>query len=144
VASTQRREGGTGLGLAISQQLILLMGGHIAVVSEPGKGSTFSFEIDAPAVAAAPASVPSQATAVEPERAEDAGMAVPPADEIEALWHLAQIGNMRRIREHADHLRGLDPAYASFAHRLDTLARGYHSKQLAAFVARFRSEDAVP
>jgi hypothetical protein len=71
-------------------------------------------------------------------------MAVPPAAEIEELWQMALIGNMRRIREQASYLRGLDPAYGPFANRLDTLAQGYHSKQVAAFVARFRAENAVP
>jgi hypothetical protein len=71
-------------------------------------------------------------------------MAVPPADEIEALWQMTRIGNMRRIREQAAYLRGLDPAYAPFANRVDALAQGYHSKQLVAFVARYRTEDEAP
>ena len=272
VATAQRREGGTGLGLAISQQLVQLMGGRIAVASAPGKGSTFSFEIDVPVAAASPAAAAPHETLVgyegerrrllvvddvpqnramlldllqdtgfivaaastgreslvllesfkpdlilmdvmmpvmdgnettrqirhmpgwgdvpiiavtasaspederksraagasaflakpvdhdlllrtigrllalqwitghpAPEGGEDAALAVPPADEIEALWQLAQIGNMRKIRERAAYLRGLDPAYAPFANRLDALAQGYHSKQLVAFVARFRN-----
>ena len=45
-ASTTRKFGGTGLGLAISRQLCELMGGHMAVDSEPGRGSTFSFVVE--------------------------------------------------------------------------------------------------
>ena len=37
--------GGTGLGLAVCQRLVLMMGGEIAVTSEEGKGSTFSFTL---------------------------------------------------------------------------------------------------
>jgi CheY-like chemotaxis protein/HPt (histidine-containing phosphotransfer) domain-containing protein/anti-sigma regulatory factor (Ser/Thr protein kinase) len=46
--STTRKYGGTGLGLAICRRLVDMMGGSIHVESFPGKGASFSVEIDLP------------------------------------------------------------------------------------------------
>ncbi|HEV2479265.1 MAG TPA: ATP-binding protein [Puia sp.] len=44
-ADITRKYGGTGLGLTICHQLLLMQGGTIAVESEPGNGTAFSFRL---------------------------------------------------------------------------------------------------
>ncbi|MBD3220186.1 response regulator, partial [bacterium] len=46
--SSTRRHGGTGLGLTICQELTQMMGGEIALTSEPGEGSRFAFALTLP------------------------------------------------------------------------------------------------
>jgi signal transduction histidine kinase len=43
--STTKKFGGTGLGLTISNKLLQLMNSELQLISEPGKGSTFFFEV---------------------------------------------------------------------------------------------------
>ncbi|SFD39880.1 sensor histidine kinase [Massilia yuzhufengensis] len=51
-ASTSRRYGGTGLGLATSREIARLLDGELTVQSEERRGSTFTFYLPQPRVAA--------------------------------------------------------------------------------------------
>jgi signal transduction histidine kinase/DNA-binding NarL/FixJ family response regulator len=68
---------------------------------------------------------------------------IPPADELEVLHALAQVGDMRDIRERAGYLRTLDPRYEEFAAHLESLAARYQSKAIAAFIEQYRGARSV-
>ena len=69
---------------------------------------------------------------------KDAGpIMVPPEDAIEALYHLARLGNMQDILRWANHLDALDKRYQPFANQLRVLAKGYQSKAVLNFAKHY-------
>ncbi len=60
--SSTRSFGGTGLGLALVRRLLARMGAHLQARSQPGRGSTFWFDLPVAPSAAAPARWPAAAT----------------------------------------------------------------------------------
>ena len=125
-----RRHGGTGLGLAICARLARLMGGSIAVDSEPGRGSLFHVRLRLPDCA--PSAVPeSTAAAVTPalEPAEGDNRAWRDLDSNELLERLggdqALMGELvaMLVEDTLPRLDELDRAFlARDAARIDLLA----------------------
>ena len=125
-----RRHGGTGLGLAICARLARLMGGSIAVDSEPGRGSLFHVRLRLPDCA--PSAVPeSTAAAVTPalEPAEGDNRAWRDLDSNELLERLggdqALMGELvaMLVEDTLPRLDELDQAFlARDAARIDLLA----------------------
>jgi len=77
------------------------------------------------------------ASRVQGAAGEDGDMVPPPPDEMEVLRGLALAGNMRSIRDRADHVRGLDLRYAAFAAQLQALADGYQSSAITTMIERY-------
>ncbi|MGZ6123603.1 MAG: ATP-binding protein [Myxococcales bacterium] len=118
-SSATRRFQGTGIGLSIVKQLITLHGGRIAVVSEPGRGSTFVVNLPgAPkaAMAAAPSSAPElprvrlQPTLPAPARSigEEGARVALVEDNADLLGYLAhELGRWYRVWPFSDSSRAL-------------------------------------
>lgn len=67
-------------------------------------------------------------------------MILPPHEEMEILYHLARLGNMRKIQEQAAYLQQLDEKYSVFANKLMGLAQRFEAEKIMAFVEQHYSQ----
>jgi CheY-like chemotaxis protein len=81
-----------------------------------------------------------QPTQESPEDATTGPLIPPPMEEIEVLYELALLGNMRDIAKRAAHVEALDEKYASFARTLRQLARGFESQAILKLVMEYRKK----
>ncbi len=125
----QAVNGGTGLGLFIAQRIVGAMGGELAVASQPGAGTTFSFPVVAPAVGHALVPVSELVRRFQPGDDAEPEIAAPvmqgpPADALDTLILLAGDGRLTDIEEWLGQVSD-DPDHADFVqdvrHHLDML-----------------------
>ena len=98
--SSTRKFGGTGLGLAISKRIVERMAGSIGVVSEGGRGSTFSFTVALPAAPAGDKSIDT----IRPDL-KDSAVLIAAAADIEASLLARRLGRWgaRTCTAHDEH-----------------------------------------
>ncbi|AFZ19609.1 PAS domain S-box protein [Allocoleopsis franciscana] len=66
---------------------------------------------------------------------------VPPPEELQALYELAMMGDIRGIQQQAKRLEQLNEQFAPFAKQLSQLAKGFQEKQILEFVRKYMAED---
>lgn len=126
---------GVGMGLAISRQLVELMGGQLALQSEPGKGSHFSFSMachaaqpeeldwveDEPNTATIPSESRSETGPAVPAVA-DRKLPCPGPDHLARLLSLVDNGQISDILEMMDWLERANPELKPFCATVRDLA----------------------
>jgi len=119
--TADHRVEGTGLGLSITKRLVSAMGGKLDVVSEIGKGSTFTVEID---VALA---LPERATTASTTPHAINGVKVDGALATE-LYDLAMKGDVTELLARAESAAQRDSGGAPLYEEVRRLARIYDMK----------------
>jgi CheY-like chemotaxis protein len=65
----------------------------------------------------------------------------PPPEELQALYELAMMGDIRGIQQQAKRLEQLNEQFAPFAQQLSQLAKGFQEKQILEFVRKYLAEN---
>lgn len=73
--------------------------------------------------------------------AEQTLTVAPPPEELQALYELAMMGDIRGIQQQAKRLEQLNEQFVPFAKQLSQLAKGFQEKQILEFVRRYMAEN---
>ncbi|MDM8527745.1 ATP-binding protein [Anaerolineales bacterium HSG24] len=132
------QEGGTGLGLIICQEMVHQNGGDISVESELGEGTTIKFTV--PLNHQQDMELPNLTTVIPADYDQSQvgeTFPIPPMPEIEHLFKLATMGDMKGIKAKATHLLERDEAFKPFADKLHLMAEQFEDEALLLFVEKF-------
>ena len=74
----------------------------------------------------------------------ESDMAVPPPEELQSLYEIANTGLMERVVEHAEAIERSDSRYTDFVHQVKQLARDFEDEKLVNFLKRKLSREKFP
>jgi signal transduction histidine kinase len=139
---TRSGAGGAGLGLALCRAIVKLHGGRIWVEDAPnGAGSTFRCRLPpARTPSGEPVAVRRRVRSVPSGPASPpilGPMTPPPPETLEALYHLALIGDIFTLQEQVDQLESQNSHYRPFAERLREMSHGFQLEEIQIFLMRF-------
>ncbi|MDM8551370.1 AAA family ATPase [Desulfobacterales bacterium HSG2] len=77
----------------------------------------------------------------EEESPEPSSLIPPPPEETAVLYDLAMMGNIKGIRERADHLEALGEAFIPFARKLRKMARSFEIEAILALVEQYADKE---
>jgi signal transduction histidine kinase len=129
--AADRHVEGTGLGLSITKRLVTAMGGSLDVASTPGKGSTFTVELDLGLTAEARRSA--AAASIDPQAIN--GVTVDGSLTTE-LYDLAMKGDVTELLARTESAAQRDAAGAPLYEEVRRLARRYDMKGVRRILQR--------
>ncbi|MBD2772201.1 hybrid sensor histidine kinase/response regulator [Iningainema tapete] len=152
VGDAKKQVEGTGLGLAITQKIVCLMGSVLEVKSQPGKGSTFWFDVELAEVKnwtkanklvcdgtisnhRGPLQYVTQGAETTLSGVKE--IVPPEAKELAVLYDLALQGLIHDLLQQCNVIEKLDPKFASFTCQLRQFAQKFQLKQIQTFLEKY-------
>lgn len=128
-------ETGTGLGLLLCQEMVVQHAGRIWVESEVAVGTAVKFTLPLAAPETEWSGVDSATTPAPPDNGLT--LTAPPPEDLQAVYALIKLGNMRQVNEWGDALIARDARYGPFVKHMQQLAHDFQKKQLLTLVEQY-------